>query len=90
MAFLVPVLFRAPHNAPTLARDRKQMQPMNHNSGMEPNTMNALAQMNQMNDMQPGSNPMAKMQGMANGSVFSALLSRKCAAIQPIHLDEMR
>lgn len=47
------------------------MQPMNHNSSMEPNTMNALAQMNQMNDMQQGSNPMAKMQGMANGYVSS-------------------
>lgn len=30
-------------------------------------TMNAIAQLNQMNEMQQTNNPMAKMQGMANG-----------------------
>lgn len=44
------------------------MQPMNHGS-MEPNAMNAIAQMNQLNEMQQTNNPMAKMQGMANGYV---------------------
>lgn len=37
----------------------------NNNMGM--NTMNAIAQLNQMNEMQQMNNPMAKMQGMANG-----------------------
>lgn len=31
------------------------------------NTMNAIAHLNQMSDMQQTNNPMAKMQGMANG-----------------------
>lgn len=29
--------------------------------------VNAIAQLNQMNEMQQTNNPMAKMQGMANG-----------------------
>lgn len=45
------------------------MYPMNQmsNSNMGVNTMNAIAQLNQMNEMQQTNNPMAKMQGMANG-----------------------
>lgn len=45
------------------------MHPMNQmtNANMGMNTMNALAQVNQMNEMQQVNNPMAKMQGMANG-----------------------
>lgn len=60
---------RQTHTYANTLCDLNQMQPMNHNSSMESNTMNALAQMNQMNDMQQGNNPMAKMQGMANGYV---------------------
>lgn len=46
-----------------------QMHPMNQmtNANMGMNTMNALAQVNQMSEMQQTNNPMAKMQGMANG-----------------------
>lgn len=36
-------------------------------NGMGMNAMNAIAQLNQMNEMQQMNNPMAKMQGMANG-----------------------
>lgn len=45
------------------------MHPMNQmtNANMGMNTMNALAQVNQMSEMQQANNPMAKMQGMANG-----------------------
>lgn len=45
------------------------MYPMNQmpNNNMGMNTMNAIAQLNQMNEMQQTNNPMAKMQGMANG-----------------------
>lgn len=45
------------------------MHPMNQmaNTNMGMNTMNAIAQLNQMNEMQQTNNPMAKMQGMANG-----------------------
>lgn len=45
------------------------MHPMNQMSsnGMGMNTMNAIAQLNQMSEMQQMNNPMAKMQGMANG-----------------------
>lgn len=45
------------------------MHPMNQmsNNGMGMNAMNAIAQLNQMSEMQQMNNPMAKMQGMANG-----------------------
>lgn len=52
------------------------MHPMNQmsNNGMGMNTMNAIAQLNQMSEMQQMNNPMAKMQGMANGYVHSFII----------------
>lgn len=45
------------------------MHPMNQmtNANMGMNTINALAQVNQMNEIQHTNNPIQKIQGMANG-----------------------
>lgn len=60
-----------------------QMHPMNQmaNTNMGMNTMNAIAQLNQMNEMQQTNNPMAKMQGMANGYAKIVLFLIVCSLI---------
>lgn len=58
------------------------MHPMNqmaNNNMGTMNTMNAIAQLNQMSEMQHMNNPMAKMQGMANGYVFRIFPNCSCS-----------